>query len=195
MGFRDDLPTMVGAFSRFSGSATMSVCCSSRRENGGQEKAPPLQGLPGPSVSRLSPGGRTPKLEGNGPDYLAKVRDVVVVMVNDSRFLLIELDPTLTAQLSKRVTCTDPTHAWLGPYRWALGQAALLPCHPGDPPSTSHPQGPATSPGCAQPSWTAGQQQGFLPAGQGSEPAGQVVRDHLAFSAHKCTKPATEANS
>lgn len=49
MGFRDDFPTMVGAFSRFSVSATMSVCCRSTGKGGGQEKVPPSQGsLPTP---------------------------------------------------------------------------------------------------------------------------------------------------
>ena len=50
MGFRDDFPTMVGAFSRFSVSATMSVCCPSRGKLD-QEKVPqpggPSQAPPG----------------------------------------------------------------------------------------------------------------------------------------------------
>jgi len=32
-------------------------------------------------------------------------------MIDDSCFLLVELNPTLTAQLSERVACTDPTDA------------------------------------------------------------------------------------
>lgn len=39
--------------------------------------------------------------------YLARVRDVIVVVVDDRCPLLIELDPTLTAQLSQGVTCRD----------------------------------------------------------------------------------------
>lgn len=39
--------------------------------------------------------------------YLAGVRDVIVVVVDDRCPLLIELDPTLTAQLSQGVTCRD----------------------------------------------------------------------------------------
>lgn len=61
-----------------------------------------------------------------GPGYLAEVRNVVVVMVNHSCLLLVELNPTLAAQLSKRVTCTDPRNAWLSPGRCTLGPAMSL---------------------------------------------------------------------
>lgn len=39
--------------------------------------------------------------------YLARVGDVVVVVVDDCCPLLIEFDPTLAAQLSQGVTCRD----------------------------------------------------------------------------------------
>lgn len=60
-------------------------------------------------------------------------------MVNDSCFLLIELNPTLTAQLAKRVTCRDPRDAWLSPWGWAWAKLrhcpGILMIH-----SSSHPR-------------------------------------------------------
>lgn len=41
--------------------------------------------------------------------YLARVRDIIVVVVDDRCPLLIKLDPTLAAQLSQGVTCRDTT--------------------------------------------------------------------------------------
>lgn len=37
--------------------------------------------------------------------HLARIRDIIVMMVNDSSFLFIKLDTTFTAQLTYRVTC------------------------------------------------------------------------------------------
>lgn len=45
--------------------------------------------------------------------YLARVGDVVVVVVDDRCPLLIELDPALAAQLSQGVTCRDTTDSLL----------------------------------------------------------------------------------
>lgn len=86
-------------------------------------------------------------LEGTGPGYLAEVRDVIVVMVNDSCLLLVELNPTLAAQLSKRVTCTDPRNAWLSPGRCTLGPAMSLVSWSRALPVTPSPAAPP----CAQP--------------------------------------------
>lgn len=41
--------------------------------------------------------------------YLARVRDIIVVVVDDRCPLLIKLNPTLAAQLSQGVTCRDTT--------------------------------------------------------------------------------------
>lgn len=78
-------------------------------------------------------------------------------MVNDSCFLLIKLDATLTAQLSERVTYTDPRDAWLSPYGRALGQATSLVLASPRPPLPVTPRAPQRHQAGLSPSWTAGQ--------------------------------------
>lgn len=81
-------------------------------------------------------------------------------MVNDSRFLLVELDAALTAQLSERVTYTDPGDAWLSPYGLALRQPKSLVLAPPRLPVPATPRAPQRrQPGLSH-SWAAGQPQG-----------------------------------
>ena len=37
--------------------------------------------------------------------YLARIRHVIIVMINDGGLLLVKLNAALTAQLPQRVTC------------------------------------------------------------------------------------------
>lgn len=83
------LPTIVGAFSRFSGSATIRVCWK-------QE----MSGL----KTRYLKCKCAHCLKQN-TCYLSRIRHIIVVMVNDSSLLLIKFNATLAAQLPQRVTC------------------------------------------------------------------------------------------
>lgn len=65
---------MVGALSRFSVSATTSVCCSGTGKGGSQGKEPPIQRPPDSlRASTLSFARRDRNLDGDRPDYLAEV--------------------------------------------------------------------------------------------------------------------------
>lgn len=87
IGLLVGLPTIVGAFSKFAGSATIRVCWR--------------QKLPLINKDLIFEIGKT---HGNSV-YLSRIRNIIVVMVNDSSLFLIKFDATFAAQLPQRVTC------------------------------------------------------------------------------------------